>query len=111
MNVSQKAGNAAVLGDCNRFPLHIETVKRAVKYWLRILKMGPERYVKTCYIMLVNDDKHGRKNWVSELRVILFENGFVYVLNNQCVLNENSFLTIFERRLKDVYIQNWYETI
>ena len=43
------------------FPLHIETVKRAVKYWLRILKMGPERYVKKCYAMLVNDDKHGQK--------------------------------------------------
>ena len=57
--------------------------------------MGPERYVKKCYIMLVIDDKHGRKNWVSELRGILFENGFGYVLNNQCVLNEKSFLTIF----------------
>ena len=111
MNISQKACNAAVLGDCNRFPLHIETVKPAVKYWLRILKMGPERYVKKCYAMLVNDDKHGRKNWVSELRGILFENGFGYVWNNQGVLNEKSFLTIFERRLKDVYIQNWYETL
>ena len=59
MNVSQKACNAAVLVDCNRFPLHIEIVKRAVKYWLRILKMGPEtpeRYVKKCYVMLVKDE-------------------------------------------------------
>ena len=48
MNVSQKACNAAVLGDCNRFPLHIGTVKRAVKYWLRILKMGPKRNVMLC---------------------------------------------------------------
>ena len=111
MNVSQKACNAAVLGDCNRFPLHIETVKHAVKYWLRSLKMGPKRYVKKCNVMLVNNDKRGRKNWVSELRGILFENGFWYVWNNQGVLNEKSFLTIFERRLKDVYIQNWYETI
>ena len=57
---------------------------------------------------MINTDE---KNWMSELRKILFENGFGYVWNNQGVLNEKSFLTIFERRLKDVYIQNWYETI
>ena len=63
-----------------------------MKYWLRILKMDSERYVKKCYVMLVIDDKHGRKHLVSELRGTLFENGFGYVWNNQRVLNENHYL-------------------
>ena len=50
MNVSQRACNAAILGDSNRFPLYIESAKRAMKYWFKILKMCPDRYVKKCYI-------------------------------------------------------------
>lgn len=52
MNVSQNACNAAVLGDCNRFPLNILTAKRAMKYWFKILSMSSDSYVKK---MLLND--------------------------------------------------------
>lgn len=51
MDVNQRACNAAVLRDCNRFSLYIETAKKAVKYWFKILKMGPDRYVWKCYLM------------------------------------------------------------
>ena len=32
-----------------------------MKYWLQILKMCPDRYAKKCYLMLMNDDKHGHR--------------------------------------------------
>ena len=38
MNVGIKASNLGVIGDCGRYPMFIETRKRAIKYWLKILK-------------------------------------------------------------------------
>ncbi|MEW8542874.1 MAG: reverse transcriptase family protein, partial [Candidatus Thiodiazotropha sp.] len=49
MCVSLHSSNAAVLGDCGRFPLWIEAAKRCIKYWLRILCMDDSRYVRKCY--------------------------------------------------------------
>ena len=108
MNVSQRVCNAAILGDCNRFPLHIETAKQAMKYWFKILKMCLDRNVKKWYLMfnLMKNDKHGQRNWVSELREMLCKNGFAYIWNSQDIRNKNMFLTNSERRLKDNYIQN-----
>ena len=37
LNVSNKVCNSFVLGDCGRFPLHIQTQKRVLKYWLKLL--------------------------------------------------------------------------
>ena len=52
INVSQKASNYAVLGDCGRYPLYLVTWKRVIKYWLKILKMTQYRYVRKCYILI-----------------------------------------------------------
>ena len=40
MCVDVKSCNAAVLGDCGRFPLYIETAKRCLRFWIRILKFS-----------------------------------------------------------------------
>ena len=48
INVSFRANNYAVLGECGRFPLYIETGKRALKYWNKILHMPEHRYVHKC---------------------------------------------------------------
>ena len=63
MNVSQKASNYAVLGDSGRYPLYLVTWKRVIKYWLKILKMTKDRYVRKCYNMLLHFDLLGYKNW------------------------------------------------
>ena len=31
---------------CGRFPLYIETMRRCVKYWIRVLKLPEHRLVK-----------------------------------------------------------------
>ena len=53
---------APVLGDCCRFPLYIETAKRCIKYWIRILKMPNHRLVKQCYNMMKYFDELGNSN-------------------------------------------------
>ena len=49
--------------------MYIESYKRCIKYWLKILKMPEYRFVKKCYIMMYNDDLRGRNNWVTKIRV------------------------------------------
>lgn len=48
---------------------------------------------------------------MTDLKELLFENGFGYIWNNQGVRDVNLFLFNFQRRLKDIYIQNWQESI
>ena len=46
MCVGLRACNAVVLGDCGRFPIWIESTKRYIKYWMKILNMFDSRSVR-----------------------------------------------------------------
>lgn len=107
MNVSLKACNLAVMGDCARYPMFILASKRCVKYWIKILNMNNDRYVKKCYFLLKNMDENGHKNWVTTLRLNLFKNGFGYIWEQQMIENPTLFLNEYVNRLKDQYIQEW----
>ena len=111
MCVKQNTCNVVALGDCCRFPLFIESFKRCIKYWFKILKMSEERYVKKCYVMMLNDDVNGKTNWVTKLKFVLRSNGFGNVWENQGVANESYFIKAFVLRLKDQYMHEWNDTI
>ena len=42
---------------------------------------------------------------------MLYSNGFGYVWESQKVENEKQFITLFIQRLKDKYLQSWFEKI
>ena len=42
--------NYAVLEDCSRYPMYIESYKRGIKYWLKIIQLPETMYVKTVTI-------------------------------------------------------------
>ena len=107
MCTRQYTSNSAVLGDCARYPMYIETFKRAIKFWLKIQKMPNCRIVKKCYKMMLIEDEYGKINWVTNVRKCLQSNGFGYVWTNQGVHNEYKFISEFVCRLKDMYIQHW----
>ena len=111
INVSFRANNYAVLGECGRFPLYIETAKRALKYWNKILHMPEHRYVHKCYKMLYYFDALGQQNWATSIKNILNENGFGFIWEQQKISNEKVFLREFEQILRDQFIQKWWETI
>ena len=79
MSLPKKTTNIAVLGDCGRYPMFIEAVKHVIKYWIRILKMREDRYVKKAYNMLMLTDQLGVRNWATYVKNILFSCGFGYV--------------------------------
>ena len=104
MNIGQNACNAAVPGGCNRFPMYITTAERALKYWLKTFTMPSDRFVKKCYLMMINEDRLGCTNWASALKELLFMNGFGYIWNNQGVRNVSAFIKVFDQRLLNGYI-------
>ena len=79
LNVYTMSCNDAILGDLGRYPMYIFAAKRCLKYWLRLLNMSGHRYVKLCYDMLAHSDNLGYNNWVSDVRVHLYQNGFGYI--------------------------------
>ena len=76
--------------------MYITTVKRALKYWLKVLTMPSDRFVKKCYLMMVTEDRLGRTNWASQLKELLFMNRFVYIWNNKGVRDVSAFIKAIE---------------
>ena len=91
LNVSDSACNNAVMGDLGRYPLYINTAKRCMKYWLRILKLPNHRYPELCYEMLKFYVSNGYKNWVTDIRNNLYMNGYSYIWEAQSANNERLF--------------------
>ena len=107
LHTSLNSCNVAILGDLGRFPMKIFAMKRCMKFWLRILKLREDRYVKLCYNMLVFYDNHGYVNWATYIRKNLYSNGFGYVWEAQNVDSEALFLSKYLLRIKDQYLQTW----
>ena len=68
MNVGIQTSNLWVVGDCGRYPMFIETRQKVVKYWLKLLKLSDEKYVKKCYNMLHHFDVLEHSNWITNIK-------------------------------------------
>ena len=111
MCVQTNSCNDAVLGDCGRFPLYIEGVKRSISYWLKPLKMRETKYARQCYNMLFHFDQLGYTNWATSIRKLLYNNGFGYLWELQEVNNEKRFLYALQQTIKDQFLQTWYTEV
>ena len=98
MCVGIKSCNATIIGDCGRFPLYIETMRRCVKYWIRVLKLPEHRLVKKCYNMMKYFGDLGSNNWVTEIKNLLQTNGFGYIWDLQVAEHESTFISAFVQR-------------
>ena len=69
--------------------------------------------VKTdkAYMMLYNLDARGKRNWVSNVRMQLFQYGFGFVWMNQGVGRVNEFIRAFRERLIDCRWQDWEDHV
>ena len=61
--------------------------------------------------MLLNDFDNNKINWCSNVKRLLYENGFGYVWEMPSAVNLNQFLSLFKQRLIDTYVQNWRSDI
>ena len=107
MCVSLNVNNDAILGDCGRYPVFIECVKRSISYWLKLLKMRDNKYARKCHNMMKHYDQLAYDNWVSQIRRTLYLHGFGYIWEQQEVTNVRYFLSEFQQRPKYQYLQLW----
>jgi hypothetical protein len=87
--------------------MYIFAAKRCIRFWLRLINLPRDRYTRLCYEMLMYYDSIGYKNWVTDIRLNLYKNGFGYVWEAQVVANPKLFIVQYEQRLKDQFVQNW----
>eukprot|EP00745_Piridium_sociabile_P038768 TRINITY_DN71147_c0_g1_i4.p1 TRINITY_DN71147_c0_g1~~TRINITY_DN71147_c0_g1_i4.p1 ORF type:complete len:112 (-),score=1.98 TRINITY_DN71147_c0_g1_i4:112-447(-) len=80
-------------------------------YHMYDLQMGEDRIPRKAYNMLYDLDAKGKKNWVSNIRVYLFEYGFGFVWINQRVGIVHDFICAFRQRLIDCSWQRWNDHI
>ena len=95
---NQNACNDAILADLSRFPMFIYSARRSIKFWLRILSLPNDRYLKLCYNMLFYYDNIGCTNWVTNIITHLFENGYGYVWEQQEVAQPEMFISEYTYR-------------
>ena len=107
LGVSNTASNSAVLGECGRLPLSIHYQKGYVKFWLKFLKSDEGSSLHASYQTQIHLDKIYKQGWVTDLKQLLFTNGFGHVWISDRVGDENKFLREFCLRLADIAKQNW----
>jgi len=111
LNVSNKTPNDMVYGETGRRPLHLEAKVYAIRYWIRLMRMGDERYPKKAYNMLLKMHLNNKQCWVSNIQNSLETYGFGYVWMNGGVQNIQHFLRVYKERTSDCWMQGWTERI
>jgi hypothetical protein len=111
LKVKQSTCNSAVYGELGRLPLACARIVKIVKYWFKV-RDSENVILKTIYDEMVeNGENHGHTNWVTMLRDVLNRYGFSEVwLYADCV-DAPSFMKVFEQRVKDMYITDWFKDI
>ena len=111
LGVQMRTPNDFVYSETSRYPIVINSVVNCIRYWLRLLRMDDYRLPSKSYKMLYDLDAKGKLNWVSNVRICLFQHGFGHVWQNQGVQCQISFIRIFRQRLIDCRWQAWHEHI
>ena len=101
--MGRSTSSAAVLGECGRLPIAVHYHKRVIKYWLKLIKYDRDTLIYKCYQLQLNMDKQNRSCWATEVKNLLFRNGFGYAWIHQEVGNEVEFLKSFVQRISDIY--------
>ena len=106
LGVRKQTPNFLVYGELGRFPIWIESKIRAVKYWLKIMKMEDTRIPKLAFYRECNENKPTH-NWSKDVKSLLEQTGFAYVWETGNLINERAFINEFRQRLRDNFIQSW----
>ena len=92
--------------ETDRFPITLNSAVRCISCWLTLTCMSEDRLPHKAYMMLNNLDARVKRNWVSNVRMQLFQYGFGFVWMNQGVGRVNEFIRAFRERLIDCRWQN-----
>ena len=68
----------AVYGELGRYPLYISRYLGILKYWFRLIQTD-NIIMQTVYKISFEDCLKGKKSWVSNVKMLLYDYGFNYV--------------------------------
>ena len=107
--MKQSTCTAAVYGELGRYPLYNRHVM-LVKYWFKLLN-SENILLSTIFDVMTKDLIDGKTNWLTKIKSLLQENGFLYVWEHPNAINQEQFIVSFKQRLIDSYIQTWFTNI
>ena len=104
LGVKQSTQNDFIYGELGRVNFAANRYISIVRYWLKIVSLTENKYVKCIHNMLLEDIRQNpnKTNWASLVRDLLSTYGFFNVWVSQGVENPNSFLQIFKQKIRDV---------
>ena len=108
VSVSSKSiPHCAIRGELGRYSLLVNSLVNCVKYWLYILSLDENRFLRQSYEFQFKKAERGKDCWALRIKNILFTYGFGEIWIAQGVVNANIFIDIFKQRCKDIDVQNW----
>ena len=110
LNVSNRTPNTLVYGELGRYPMHIIATVKAVKYWLKLLKMPSHRYPRMAYDMMISKDQN-LQNWASKIKNVLYTCGYEEAWLSQNVSDEGQLVCTLRQKLIDRFNQQWEERL
>jgi len=99
------------MGECGRYPVAVHACIRAVKYWLKLCKMGDERLPKAALKLQIKIDEQGKRCWITDIKELLYRYGYGFVYLQGEVGDETLFINQLKERLVVHYKSCWLEDV
>ena len=109
LGVKSTTQNDFVYGELGRLSFQYIRYFNIIKYWVKILHLNDNKYVRKVYDLLKDDivSMPNKHIWCTLLKHLLCNLGFYDAWLFQTVGDSKLFLNIVKTRLKDQFVQNW----
>ena len=109
LRVKQGTNTSMIFEGTGRFALSVFVKLGIVKYLLKVINSGDNQLIRIVYEGMRRDTSWAKcDNWTMKVKTILNEYGFGSAWLNQSVADQNKFIVLFERRIKDDFIQHYF---
>ena len=111
LRVKNSTPNCFVYGELGVYPLYIERYGRVMSFWVKIINCSSNeesiiyKVYKELYDLTITNPEE--ITWASRVRDVLNRCGLGNYWREQKVYNRSQFLSLFKRRIRDIYIQEW----
>lgn len=102
-----------VYGEVGRTNVNSTIDKRMINFWIRSISDKDANSSNTLFRLLksMQDSNTYKAKWIVEIKNILDNCGFSFILHNQYRVNLKWLKTSIERRIDDIKNQNWQNDI
>ena len=107
LKVKTTTCSTAVYGELARYPLYIMRYVKIIKYWFKLTKTD-NIILQHAYRIAYDDCLLGKKNWLSNVKKLLYDYGFAYVWDSPETVCEKTFILCFKQRIIDNFVQGWH---